>query len=104
MARAQRFVLVGDERQLPPYIDREVLREDVLEPRHLTVEELREPFFVHLAAGLPDANVKELTFQHRMNPAIGRLVSDWNSTNAACAPLPRRRRRRRAWRRSHLDP
>jgi len=76
MARAQRFVLVGDERQLPPYIDREVLREDVLEPRHLTVEELREPFFVHLAAGLPDANVKELTFQHRMNPAIGRLVSD----------------------------
>jgi superfamily I DNA and/or RNA helicase len=40
------------------------------------VDELREPFFVHLAAGLPDANVKELTFQHRMNPAIGRLVSD----------------------------
>jgi hypothetical protein len=76
MARAQRFVLVGDERQLPPYLDRELLREEVLEPRHLTVEELREPFFAHLANGLPDANVVELTTQHRMNPAIGRLVSD----------------------------
>lgn len=76
MARAQRLVLVGDERQLPPYIDRELLREDVLAPRHLTVEELREPFFAHLANGLPAENVVELTIQHRMNPAIGRLISD----------------------------
>ena len=76
MARAQRFVLVGDERQLPPHIDRELLREDVLEPRNLTVAELREPFFAHLATGLPSENVVELTVQHRMHPAIGRLVSE----------------------------
>jgi serine/threonine protein kinase len=76
MARAQRFVLVGDERQLPPYIDRELFREEVLEPRNLTVDELREPFFAHLGGGLPIENVVELTLQHRMHPAIGRLVSD----------------------------
>jgi serine/threonine protein kinase len=76
MARSHRFVLVGDERQLPPYLDRDLLREDVLAPRNLSVEELREPFFTHLASGLPAENVIELKLQHRMNPAIGRLISD----------------------------
>jgi serine/threonine protein kinase len=76
MVRAEHFVLVGDERQLPPHIDRELLRDDVLAPRNLTVEELREPFFAHIASELPSENVIELTVQHRMHPAIGRLVSD----------------------------
>ncbi len=76
MARARRFVLVGDELQLPPHLDRDLLKRDVLEPRGLTLDEVRKPFFSHLAEGLPRANVAELNVQHRMHPAIGRLISD----------------------------
>lgn len=76
MARAQRFVLVGDQRQLPPHLDRELLREEILGPRGTSVEEISEPFFSHLAKQLPAASVVTLRTQHRMHPAIGRLISD----------------------------
>lgn len=76
MARAQRFVLVGDQRQLPPHLDRELLREEILAPRGTNIEEISEPFFTHLATRLPTANVVALRTQHRMHPAIGRLISD----------------------------
>jgi len=76
MARARRFVLVGDERQLPPHLENDLLAPEILEPRGLTVEEVRKPFFSHLADGLPSANVAELNLQHRMHPVIGRLISD----------------------------
>ena len=75
MARASRFVLVGDQKQLPPHMDHDLRRDEVLAPRGLTVEEIEEPFFSHLAKGLPEANVIKLRTQHRMNPGIGRLVS-----------------------------
>lgn len=74
MARAERFVLVGDERQLPPHLDRDLRREELLQPRGLTIEEISEPFFSHLATNLPKSNVIELRTQHRMHPSIGRLI------------------------------
>lgn len=76
MARAERFVLVGDERQLPPHLDRDLLRDEVLKPRGLTIDEVSEPFFSHLANGLPEANVVSLRTQHRMHRAIGRLIGE----------------------------
>jgi len=76
MARAERFVLVGDERQLPPHLDRDLLRDQVLTPRGLTVEEVSEPFFSHLANGLPAANVVSLQTQHRMHQSIGRMIGE----------------------------
>lgn len=76
MARAERFVLVGDRRQLPPHLDRELLRDEILGPRGTSVEEVSEPFFTHLAEQLPDGCAMSLRTQHRMHPAIGRLVSE----------------------------
>jgi hypothetical protein len=75
MSRGRRIVLVGDDRQLPPYIEEGVLDERRLAARGLTADEVSKPLFGELAAALPEANVKTLTHQHRMHPAIGRLVS-----------------------------
>lgn len=76
MARAQRWVLVGDHRQLPPFID-EALRDAALLKDHtLTVEDLKRTLFDDLRTGLPRDCVKELTEQYRMLPAIGRLISE----------------------------
>lgn len=76
MVRSARYVLVGDDRQLPPYLDTDALNDRTLEPFGLTRSELEQPFFSYLAERLPEGNVVNLTLQHRMHPAIGRLVSD----------------------------
>ena len=75
LARGRRAVLVGDDKQLPPYVERDALDERQVTERGLTKAELTKPLFVTLAEGLPAANVSKLTHQHRMHPAIGRLVS-----------------------------
>jgi serine/threonine protein kinase len=76
MVRSARYVLVGDERQLPPYLDAEALSDATLEPFGLSRGELEQPFFSYVAERLPEANVVTLTVQHRMHPVIGTLVSD----------------------------
>ncbi len=76
MARATRFVLVGDEHQLPPYLDPGMLRDEVLVPRGLSLDDLSTPFFSEIADALPAGNVIELNVQHRMHPAIGGLISE----------------------------
>lgn len=76
MSRAQRIVLVGDERQLPPYLEQEAVADAQLSERGLTADEVRTPLFASLARALPEANRVTLTHQHRMHPAIGRLISD----------------------------
>lgn len=76
MARASRYVLVGDDRQLPPYLDAEALNDTALAPFGLARSDFEQPFFSHLAERLPEGNVVALTLQHRMHPAIGALVSE----------------------------
>jgi serine/threonine protein kinase len=76
IARASRYVLVGDDRQLPPYLDTDALSDTALEPFGLTRADFEQPFFSYLAERLPEGNVVALKLQHRMHPAIGRLVSD----------------------------
>lgn len=75
LSRGRRAVLVGDDKQLPPYVEQEALDERLLAERSLTKAELTKPLFVTLAEGLPADNVSKLTHQHRMHPAIGRMVS-----------------------------
>jgi superfamily I DNA and/or RNA helicase len=75
MSRSRRFVLVGDEQQLPPHFDHDLRDTKLLESLGLGVEDLDESFFSHLSDGLPRENVVELNLQHRMSPAIARLVS-----------------------------
>jgi superfamily I DNA and/or RNA helicase len=76
LACSRRIVLVGDDRQLPPYIDEAVGRPDILRQHNLTEAEIKRSLFEQLARQLPSDNTIELTHQHRMNPAIGRLVSE----------------------------
>lgn len=76
MARSKRFVLVGDEKQLPPYLEPGILNQNFLDRWDLTEAELKTPFFSHLANSLPPENVRGLNDQHRMHPTIGDLVSD----------------------------
>jgi superfamily I DNA and/or RNA helicase len=76
LSRGRRFVLVGDDRQLPPYVEEEAIDQNQLAERGLTSDEIKKPLFAALASQLEKTNVVTLTHQHRMHPAIGRLVAD----------------------------
>lgn len=76
MASARQWVLVGDERQLPPFLDTELVDADFLAERELTRAEVDERLFTELGAGLPTQSVAVLSHQHRMHPDIGKVVSD----------------------------
>jgi superfamily I DNA and/or RNA helicase len=75
MSRARRWVLVGDERQLPPFIDDELRDKRLLSEYGLTLHQVQETLFSHLKRHLPPSCVVALKRQYRMAPAIGDLVS-----------------------------
>lgn len=76
MARARRWILVGDPKQLPPYVDREISHGATLTDYQLTRQQLERTILDRLLALLPDESTSSLTIQHRMAAPIGRLVSD----------------------------
>jgi superfamily I DNA and/or RNA helicase len=76
MANARQWVLVGDEKQLPPFLDSALVETDFLAERELTRAEVDERLFTELGAGLPAECVAVLSHQHRMHPAIGKVVSE----------------------------
>lgn len=76
MAMASRWVLVGDERQLPPFIEDELMNRDFQATYDIKPDDLRLTLFAQLAAHLPQACKQSLLIQHRMRPAIGTMVSD----------------------------
>jgi serine/threonine protein kinase len=101
LSKSRRWILVGDDKQLPPFLDRAVLRPERLEKYDLTEESLRETLFTYLKKGLPDECHVELRRQHRMVPAIGKLIShcfydgrlenderNWDRTFADLLPKP----------------
>ena len=75
MVHSRRWVLVGDERQLPPYLDSGLIDEGLLEGHGLERWDLEETLFSQLEAGLPENRRVLLTEQHRMLSPIGDLVS-----------------------------
>lgn len=101
LAKAKRWILVGDDRQLPPFVDRALTRPEVLTKYDLTKEQLSETLFSRLKASLPDQCHVELRTQHRMVPAIGNLISNcfydghlssedraWDTTLSGILPRP----------------
>lgn len=77
LVRSRRAVIVGDERQLPPMLD-ENISVEALTRLGIVRESLEESLFATLIAQGRDEQlpaVHMLTVQHRMHPAIGRLVS-----------------------------
>ncbi len=74
MARAKKIVLVGDHKQLPPIIEKE-LTERALSEQELEKRVLETSLFEYLYQELPRANKIALKHQYRMHPDIGNLVS-----------------------------
>ncbi len=74
MARSTRWVLVGDERQLPPYVDGALIDEALLDGHGLVRSDLEETLFTELS-GLPADRRLVLSEQHRMLRPIGELIS-----------------------------
>jgi hypothetical protein len=75
LSRGRRFVLVGDDQQLPPYVEENAIDSEQLADRGVSEDEIMRPLFTSLFSTLPEANVVRLTHQHRMHPAIGHLIS-----------------------------
>jgi len=76
MSRSHRTVLVGDNKQLSPFQDRELSYTGLLDRYRLTPDDQKLTLFQRLSQGLPDDLRKTLTTQHRMLPALGNLVSN----------------------------
>jgi serine/threonine protein kinase len=72
--RGRRWVLVGDDRQLPPYQERAVAELDRIEDEPDDAEPSEQTLFDWLGRTLPESNSVKLTTQHRMVPAIGNLI------------------------------
>ncbi|MEV5440663.1 AAA domain-containing protein [Streptomyces sp. NPDC052682] len=75
LARAKRWVLVGDTNQLPP-VDEDLLRNEKIMSDHQLIPELVETTLFQYFANHTDAPVKHLLReQYRMTPAIGNMIS-----------------------------
>ena len=72
MTRAEQWILVGDTRQLPPFVDNELLDHTEATSR----DELEDTIFAHFLRELPKSNQVRLTTQHRMVREIGDLISE----------------------------
>ncbi|HEX6204735.1 MAG TPA: AAA domain-containing protein [Solirubrobacterales bacterium] len=75
MTRASSWILVGDSKQLPPFVDEALRDPEVLAEHNLRAEDASDTLFSRWATGLPAANRAELTLQHRMVPEISELIS-----------------------------
>ncbi|WP_047789761.1 AAA domain-containing protein [Tenacibaculum mesophilum] len=92
ISMAKKVILVGDQMQLPPYIDGSLLDPEEKDSfpnskfgkRYLNEEiqhALRTSFFEFLVnridkEGFPETNIELLNYQHRMHPDIGQFISD----------------------------
>lgn len=76
MARSKKWVLVGDPKQLPPFIEQEFQKDnDLIDEYGLSTEFLKETLLERFLTELPKHSAKELNKQYRMVEGIGNLVS-----------------------------
>jgi len=73
LVRGQRFVLVGDQKQLPPHVHRDDL--ETLLGQGYSEDEIRRSLFEELFNTLPSNNRARLDLQFRMHESIARMVS-----------------------------
>ncbi len=76
MTRASSWVLVGDSKQLPPFVDAALSDPDVLRDHGLKKDDVKETLFSRWRPGLPPECRASLSVQHRMAPPISRLISE----------------------------
>jgi hypothetical protein len=75
ISRTHKWILVGDKRQLPPFVEDGLLDDQLLQGYGLSREYLTATLFDRLFDMLPDECRTSLYTQHRMVPAIGNLIS-----------------------------
>lgn len=101
LSRARRWVLVGDSKQLPPFLEDGLRDKRLLEANNLDEEALYGTLFKMLQEQLPPECQTALSTQHRMVPEIGDLISQcfyrgelnsapkvWDSTFQHVLPKP----------------
>lgn len=70
--KANKIIMVGDHRQLPPVLDTDIINKN----KHIIdSKRLSEGIFEKLYDTFPDENRHRLTVQYRMHPIIGTLIS-----------------------------
>ena len=74
LVTGRKFILVGDQRQLPPYLDREDAHD--LDAAGIDPERAQRSLFEDIFEELPDTNRTTLARQFRMHRSIGAAVSD----------------------------
>lgn len=70
----KKIVLVGDHKQLPPILDKNIQRLD-LKQANIKLKDLEKSLFEELMLNINSNCVGRLEQQYRMHPAIGNLVS-----------------------------
>ena len=71
-SKAEKIILVGDHKQLPPVLDTEIIEAN---KDTIHSEDLAEGLFEKLYNNFPEDNKHRLTIQYRMHPVIGSLIS-----------------------------
>lgn len=74
IVRAQRLLLVGDQKQLPPFL--EDTTQQALQELGITEDEAKYSLFEHLYQLVPSDHRDMLNVQFRMHPTIGNVVSN----------------------------
>jgi superfamily I DNA and/or RNA helicase len=90
MVQARKWIVVGDPRQLPPFVEDALVRPKLLTEHDLSERDVSETMLDRLLAGLPKECTTTLTLQHRMLPEIGDLISTC-FYNGELESAPRRR-------------
>lgn len=75
MTRAKKWVIVGDPKQLPPFVDDALLDQPELDRYAITRDEIKHTLLDHLISIVPEHSKKSLLSQHRMIRPIGELIS-----------------------------
>lgn len=71
-AKAEKIILVGDHKQLPPVLDSDIIEKN---KETLRKDAFTEGLFENLYNNFPEENKHRLSIQYRMHPIIGSLIS-----------------------------
>ena len=71
-SKANKIILVGDHKQLPPVLDLDFIQDN---QETIKLDDLSEGLFEKLYNHFPDQSKHRLTIQYRMHPVIGSLIS-----------------------------
>ena len=71
-SKAEKIILVGDHKQLPPVLDLDIIEEN---EDKLDKKDFVEGLFEKLYNNFPEENRHRLSIQYRMHPVIGSLIS-----------------------------